>query len=126
MVVWLQSLLGELGFPQPHRRPGRGGATAEPDSIKNRGCVIYEDNRGAQMISQNNVFHQRTKHVATKWAFILDYVNQGHVCVTSCGTNDQIADLLTKGVSRGIMDRLRPLLMGVWCTAPGVIIPGGK
>jgi hypothetical protein len=111
-VRWLQKLLKELGFPQPGRKPGRGGATAEPGSVKNRGPVIFEDNTGCIQISQNDVFHQRTKHIDTQWQFVMQYVAEGYVCITHVSTMDQVADVLTKSVSGTILERLRPRLMG--------------
>ena len=113
-VRWLQKLLAELGFPQPRRKPGRGGAIAQRDAVKNTGSVIFEDNTGCIQISQNPVFHNRTKHVDTMWHFVLQYVEEGRICVTHVGTNDQVADLLTKSVPGPTLDRLRPLLMGTW------------
>ena len=113
-VRWLQKLLLELGFPQPHRIPGRGGATAEPGSVKNRGTVIYEDNTGCIQISQNDVFHNRTKHVDIQWQFVLQYVAEGRVCVTHVGTKDQVADVMTKNVPGTILAQLRPRLLGTW------------
>ena len=113
-VRWLQKLLSELGFPQPVRAPGRGGATAEPSSLQNRGTVIYEDNTGDIQISRNDVFHNRTKHVDIQWHFVLQYVEEGRVCITHVGTSDQVADLMTKHVGGTIMAHFRPRLMGTW------------
>jgi hypothetical protein len=113
-VRWLQKLLGEIGFPQPVRPPGRGGAVAEPESVKNRGSIIFEDNMSCIMISQNEVFHQRTKHIDVQWRFVLQYVELGYMCVTHVGTADQVADLLTKSVGGQILGRLRDRLMGTW------------
>ena len=59
----MQLLLKEFGFPQPQKIPGRGGATAKPNSVKNRGSIIYEDNQGCTQIVKNDVFAQRTKHI---------------------------------------------------------------
>jgi hypothetical protein len=107
-------LLGELGFPQPPKPPGRGGDIADPTSKKNRGSVIFEDNSGCIQISQNNVFHQRTKHVDTQWAFVLQWVHLGYMSVQPVDTENQVADLMTKGVSGGILRHLRGRLMGTW------------
>jgi hypothetical protein len=64
-VMWLQGLLKELGLPQPQKRPGRGGRIADGNSMKNRGSVIYEDNESCISMTQNDVYHQRTKHSDT-------------------------------------------------------------
>ena len=113
-VAWFQKLLEELGFPQPARAPGRGGATAEPGAVKNRGSVIFEDNTGCIQISQNDVFHNRTKHIDTQWYFVLDWVEEGKMCITHVGTADQVADLLTKNVGGNTLAHLRPRLLGSW------------
>ena len=110
----LQMLLSDLGFPQPQKPPGRGGATAEPNSKKNRGSIIYEDNQGCIQIVKNDVFAQRTKHIDTIFMFAMEYVDQGIVSVQPVPTEDQIADLMTKGVNGGILGRLRSRLMGSW------------
>jgi hypothetical protein len=113
-VRWLQKLMAELGHPQPVRVPGRGGATAEPTAKKNRGSVIFEDNMSCILISQNAVFHQRTKHIDTMWQFVLQYVEEGYLCITHVPTGDQVADVLTKSVGGTILARLRPRLLGTW------------
>jgi hypothetical protein len=110
----MQMLLKELGFPQPQKAPGRGGATAEPNSTKNRGSVIYEDNQGCAQIVKNDVFAQRTKHIDTMYMFTMQYVELGYVSIQPVPTEDQVADLMTKGVTGGILARLRSKLMGSW------------
>jgi hypothetical protein len=113
-VRWLQKILLELGFPQPRRRPGRGGDIAEPGSVTNTGSVVFEDNVACIQISKNDVFHQRTKHVDVQWQFVLQYVEKGYVCVTHVPTADQVADLLTKSVAAPLLGRLRPRILGTW------------
>ena len=113
-LQWLRSLLKEMGFPQPQTKPGRGGAIANASEIKNSGTVIFEDNQACLQISQNEVFHQRTKHIDIQWCFIMQAVERGEFSVQPTGTDDQIADLLTKGVTRGVQERLRSKLLGSW------------
>ena len=113
-LQWLRSLLQELGFPQPQTTPGRGGAVATASELKNSGTVIFEDNQACLQISQNEVFHQRTKHIDIQWCFVMQAVERGEFSVQPTGTDDQIADLLTKGVTRGVQDALRSKLMGSW------------
>jgi hypothetical protein len=113
-VQSLQKLLYELGYEQPQRRPGRGGDIAEPDSVKNRGTVIFEDNVGCIHISQNDVFHNRTKHISIQYHFVLEAVANGDVCITHVPTDQQVADVLTKAVAGPTLERLRSKLMGLW------------
>ena len=106
--------MAELGFPQPVRKPGRGRHVIDSGGVKNTGSVIYEDNVACIQISQNDVYHQRTKHVDTQWQFVLQYVEEGRMCVTHVSTVDQVADVLTKSVPFTILDRLRSKLLGTW------------
>ena len=119
-VSWLTQFLGELGFSQPVRTPGRGGMIAEPTAVKNRGSVIFEDNTGCIAISQQSVYQQRTKHVSTKYAFLHDYVTQGLVSVVKCHTNDMLADPFTKPVPEPLFRRMRPMILGTWGLSPGL------
>ena len=114
-VKHLQMLLGAIGFPQPPKPPGRGGITTGRNSVKNTGSVIFEDNMGCFQITQNRVFHQRTKHIDVMWYFALEYVHAGIVCITLVSTVDQVADLMTKGVGGVVLRKLRSRLMGTWC-----------
>jgi hypothetical protein len=113
-LLYLRALLKDLGLAQPQTKPGRGGVTSGASSIKNTGTVVYEDNQGCLQISQKETLHQRTKHVDIQWHFIMEKVEEGQISVQPVGTADQIADLLTKGVTRGILDKLRDKLMGKW------------
>jgi hypothetical protein len=113
-LLCLRAMMLDLGMPQPQVRPGRGGATAGAASIKNTGTVVFEDNQGCIQISQKEILHQRTKHVDIQWHFIMETVEAGQISVQPVNTTAQVADLLTKGVTRGILDKLRDKLMGSW------------
>ena len=81
-VRWLCSLLQELGIRVP---------TAP---------VIYCDNVGATYLCANPVFHSRMKHIAIDYHFIRNLVQLGMVRVSHVSTKDQLADALTKPLSR--------------------------
>ncbi|KAL8137526.1 hypothetical protein V2J09_003527 [Rumex salicifolius] len=81
-VLWVLSLLGELGHTPP----------AAP--------VIYCDNLGATNLSANPVFHSRMKHIAIAYHFIREQVQSGKFRVSFVSTHDQLADLLTKPLHR--------------------------
>lgn len=76
--VWLGHLLAEL----------RG---EEPAAFN-----LKVDNQSAIMLSKNLVFHDRSKHIDTKFHFIRDCIEEGRVDVEFIGTHDQLADILTK------------------------------
>uniref|UniRef100_A0ACD5Y6T1 Uncharacterized protein n=1 Tax=Avena sativa TaxID=4498 RepID=A0ACD5Y6T1_AVESA len=54
------------------------------------------DNQSAISLCKNPVFHERSKHIETRYHFIREKVEEGVVAVEYIGTNDQLADILTK------------------------------
>ena len=81
-VIWICSLLAELGVR----------LLQVP--------VIYCDNVGATYLCANPVFHSRMKHIALDYHFIRNQVQSGALRVVHVSTHDQLADPLTKPLSR--------------------------
>ena len=75
--VWLKRFVEELGFPQ--------------DTVE-----IYCDSQSAIALSKNAVFHERTKHMATKYHFIRDLIKVGKVQALKIATPNNPADIFTK------------------------------
>ncbi|XP_019057729.1 PREDICTED: uncharacterized protein LOC109116546 [Tarenaya hassleriana] len=86
---WLSSLLSELGVPM----------TTKP--------VIFCDNVGATYLCANPVFHSRMKHVAVDYHFIRGLVQDGLLRVTHVSSQDQLAETLTKPITRARFELLR-------------------
>jgi hypothetical protein len=61
---------------------------------------IMMDNMSAIALSKNPVLHDRSKHIKTKYHFIRECVDNGEVVLESVGTADQVADILTKPLTR--------------------------
>ncbi|KAG5877021.1 hypothetical protein JTB14_011940 [Gonioctena quinquepunctata] len=61
-----------------------------------RPTVIFEDNQGAIQIVKNPEHHKRTKHIDIKHHFIRYAIGQELIELIS--TDDQQADILTKGL----------------------------
>jgi hypothetical protein len=80
-VMFLRTLLEELGFPQ-----------LEPS-------VINEDNKGTKDLAMNPVFHKRTKHIEIRYHSIRERVESGHIAVNLVDSKSNIADILTKATS---------------------------
>jgi hypothetical protein len=80
--VWLSRLLADL-------------TCSEVRKFK-----LLIDNRSAQELSKNPVFHERTKHIDTRYHFIRECVAEGVVDVEHVCTDDQLADILTKPLGR--------------------------
>ena len=60
---------------------------------------IFCDSQSTIALSKNVVLHERTKHVARKFHFIRDIVENGEVDVQKVHTSRNPADILTKVVS---------------------------
>ena len=69
--------------------------------------VIYCDNVGATQLCSNPIFHSRMKHVAIDFHFIRDQVQSGGLRVAHVSSKDQLADALTKPLSRPIFQSLK-------------------
>jgi hypothetical protein len=63
--------------------------------------VIHCDNQSCIKLSENPVFHDRSKHIEIRYHFIRDWVQRGIVQLQYISTNKQIADILTKALPRG-------------------------
>jgi len=65
------------------------------------------DNKAAIELCKNPVFHERSKHIDTRYHFIRDCVDQGKTRVSYINTKDQLADILTKPLGRIQFEELR-------------------
>ena len=61
---------------------------------------MYCDNKAAINISHDPVHHDQTKHVEVDKHFIKEKVEDGTICMVYVPTNKQVADVLTKALSR--------------------------
>jgi hypothetical protein len=68
---------------------------------------IMMDNMLAIALSKDPVFHDRSKHIKTKYHFIRECVDNGEVVLESVSTADQLADILTKPLVRVRFQELR-------------------
>ena len=51
-------------------------------------------------LSENPVFHDKSKHIEVKYHYIRDIVQRGAMKLQYVATDDQIADVLTKPLAR--------------------------
>ena len=58
--------------------------------------VIFYDNTSAINISNNLVMHAKTKHIAIKYHFMREMVQDKEVRLEYVKTKDQIVDIFTK------------------------------
>jgi hypothetical protein len=69
--------------------------------VQLRHTVIYCDNQSFIKLSENLVFHDRSKHIEILYHFIRDYVQRGSVELQYISTEEQVADILTKALNMG-------------------------
>ena len=69
--------------------------------------TMYEDNQGAIAMSRNPVLHKRTKHIDIKYHFVREKTQDGTIELKYCPTNEMVADILTKPLSKGQFEYLR-------------------
>lgn len=77
-VMWVHKLLDELGISHPSA------------------AVLWCDNIGAKYLSDNPVFHARTKHIEIDFHFVREQVAMKQLDVRFISSADQLADEFTK------------------------------
>eukprot|EP00253_Pinus_taeda_P021776 PITA_21776 len=82
-AIWLRKMLFVL-FGQPLRP-----------------LVIYCDNQSCIKLTENPVFHDRSKHIGIRYHFIRDYVKKGVVKLEYISTDEQVADILYQNLTTG-------------------------
>lgn len=61
---------------------------------------IYNDSQSAQKLCCNPMFHARTKHIDVRHHFIRENVNKGIIKLCYVCTDDMVADILTKPLTK--------------------------
>ena len=77
-VIWLRNLLKAIGLMQE-----------QPTEIN-------VDNKSTIALSKNPVFHDRSKHIDTRFHFIRECISKKEIHVKYVKTEDQVADIFTK------------------------------
>jgi hypothetical protein len=62
--------------------------------------VILCDNHSCIKMTENLVFHDRSKHIEIRYHFIRDMVQRGALKLQYISTDEQVDDVLTKPLSR--------------------------
>ena len=81
-VLWDRSLFKELGFDLP------------------KTSTIFSDNQAAVSISHHLEFHMRTKRIDITHHFLQDLVKSEILNVVYVNTQNNLADIFTKGLPR--------------------------
>jgi len=72
--------------------------------------TINYDNTSGISISKNPIMQSKTKHIPIKYHFLRDRVAQKVVKIVYVDTKEQIADILTKPLSRSNFENIRQKL----------------
>ena len=80
-------------------------------------CTVFEDNNGALILAKNQRVTNRTKYFHVKWHHFWSHVSNndgkdGGIVVRKIDTKDQLADFLTKPLSKDLFERNRKGVMG--------------
>lgn len=81
-AVYLRKLLSELKIDCPDK------------------IMINGDNVGALHLVRNPVYHNRTKHIDIKFHHIRNVYMEGHIDLCYVSSSENIADILTKNLSK--------------------------
>ncbi|WVZ93229.1 hypothetical protein U9M48_039227 [Paspalum notatum var. saurae] len=68
------------------------------------------DNEAAIALSKNPVFHDRSKHIDTKFHFIRECLDREQIVLRHTPTEEQLADFLTKPLGKKRFQALRALI----------------
>ena len=66
---------------------------------------IFYDNTGAIVLAKESIFHKRTKHIKRCFNSIRDQVKEGDIEICKIHTDLNVADPLTKVLSRAKHDQ---------------------
>ena len=87
-LLWLRWLLKDLGVSTSSTTP------------------FYCDNQSIIHITQNDVFHERTKHIEIDCHFIHYHLVHGDLKLISVSSKDQLANIFTKSHPKGCLRTL--------------------
>ena len=73
--------------------------------------VIYSDNKAAIAISENDVKHNRTKHIDIKHHFVREAIKMKKIRIEWVDTTEQLADINTKALNGVVFVRLGDQMM---------------
>src|SRR5882724_4875498 len=76
----------------------------------NQPTPIYSDNTGAVALSDNPVFHNRSKHIDIRWHFVRDLIRSKLIRTSHIPGTENGSDFLTKALNRFEHERCVKLL----------------
>jgi hypothetical protein len=92
-AIWLRRFLNEINKPD---------SSSDPVTT-----IIYGDNQGAIALAKNPQFHARSKHIGIQHNFVREKVTSGEIDICYVPTHEQVADGLTKALSKASFTKFR-------------------
>ena len=96
LALWLKKVLEKLG------------------KIQDKLTIIRCDSSSAIKLSKNPVMHGRSKHIDVRVHFLRELTKAGTVELVHCGTQEQLADVMTKPLKLNAFLKLRELLVSMF------------
>jgi len=85
----------------------------EGQAYDTKPMVLYQDNKSAiTLINKGRSTSHRTRHIATRYFFNKDRVDQGDVKLVHRGTEEMVADYFTKPLQGEYFRKMRKHIMG--------------
>ncbi|KAK6160534.1 hypothetical protein DH2020_003915 [Rehmannia glutinosa] len=75
--------------------------------VEEKEILILCDNTSAIAITQNPVFHSRTKHIDVRYHFIRDHIEEKDITLEYISTDKQLADIFTKPLCESRFEELK-------------------
>ena len=72
---------------------------------------LLMENTSAIQLAKNGNFTGRSKHISVRHWFLHDLYSDGLISIAHVSTEDQIADICTKALSRGIFEKFATALV---------------
>ncbi|KAI5081934.1 hypothetical protein GOP47_0001677 [Adiantum capillus-veneris] len=76
----------------------------------NTANTIYTDSHSALAVARNPVFRARTKHIEVHYHYVREMLSVGEISLTYVPTQENLADLFTKTLSREKLEAFRKAL----------------
>ena len=95
-VMWLRALLIEMGLTDVVREP----------------TIIRGDNTAANTLCEEDIVTTGNQFITTPYHYNKEVIADGHAVVEYIQTDQNIADLFTKAVKKGVIQRLLDALLG--------------
>ena len=81
-ILWMYTAMDEVGYPQP------------------KPAILYNDNSGAVLLTQNTKNNIKVKHINIRYHYICECVEDREIEVCHIASTNNLADMFTKQLLR--------------------------